>query len=68
MTNIFERAHGAQPGNKRIAKTPNLRTARDDAIAAVHESVHGTTRTCPGGPTTSAVGGGTDMPFKRADF
>jgi len=28
----------------------------------------GTTRTCRGGPTTSAVGGRTDMPFKRADF
>jgi hypothetical protein len=45
MTNIFERANGAQPGNKRIAKTLNLRTACDDAIAAVHESVHGTNRT-----------------------
>ena len=42
MTNIFERANGAQPGNKRIAKTLNLRTACDDAIAAVHDSVHGT--------------------------
>jgi hypothetical protein len=41
MTNIFERANGAQPGNKRIAKTLNLRTACDDVIAAVHESVHG---------------------------
>jgi hypothetical protein len=40
MTNIFERANGAQPGNKRIAKTLNLRTACDDVIAAVHESVH----------------------------
>jgi hypothetical protein len=44
MTNIFERANGAQPGNKRIAKTLNLRTACDDAIAAVHDSVHGTSR------------------------
>src|SRR6185295_19803195 len=32
------------------------------------ESGCGTTRTCRGGPTTSAVGGRTDMPFKRADF
>ena len=31
-------------------------------------SEFGTTRTCRGGPTTSAVGGITDMPFKRADF
>jgi hypothetical protein len=45
MTDIFERANGAQPGNKRIAKTLNLWTARDDAIAAVHESVHGTFET-----------------------
>jgi hypothetical protein len=36
MTNIFARANGAQPGNKRIAKTLNLRTARNAAIAAVH--------------------------------
>jgi hypothetical protein len=30
-------------------------------------SAAGTTRACRGGPTTSAVRGGTDMPFKRAD-
>jgi hypothetical protein len=28
----------------------------------------GTTRTCRGGLTTSAVGGRTDTPSKRADF
>jgi hypothetical protein len=37
-------------------------------FAALHESGCGTTRTCRGDPTTSAVGGRTNMPFKRADF
>jgi hypothetical protein len=31
-------------------------------------SLVGTTRTWRSGPTTSAVGAGTDVPFKRADF
>jgi hypothetical protein len=31
-------------------------------------SLLGTKRTCRGGPTTSAVEGRTDMPFKRANF
>jgi DNA-binding response OmpR family regulator len=37
-------------------------------FVALHESLDGTKRTCRGGPTTSAVEGRTDMPFKRANF
>jgi hypothetical protein len=36
-------------------------------LAAAHEPLVGTKRTCRGGPTTSAVEGRTDMPFKLAD-
>jgi hypothetical protein len=37
-------------------------------FAALLGSARGTTRTWRGGPTTSAVGGTTDMPFKRANI
>ena len=51
-------------------RTPSLLgKAASYAISDIRRTSEiGTTRTCRGGPTTSAVGGRTDMPFKRADF
>jgi len=46
---------------------PAAAVIEEQFFAAVHESPYGTKRTCWGGPTTSAVEGRTDMPFKLAD-
>jgi len=46
---------------------PDL-SGRTIMLTAVDESPVGTKRTCRGGPTTSAVEGRTDMPFKQEHF
>src|SRR6266850_2738389 len=56
---------GARPHHTVCSARPRRRGDRIEMrIAAAHESACGTKRTCRGGPTTSAVEGRTDMPFK----
>jgi len=64
--------YGQRPGAPR-SKAEHMAAPTNAAgvkkvLANLEPSTHGPTRTCRIGLNMSAVGGGTDMPLKQADF